>query len=83
MELASGAEFGLESFSPEPGYGFVTLTVDHGERRLPQLLRELDGVATATLRQPTLDDVFLALTGRGGGGGAGPVLHRRHRGRDR
>jgi ABC-2 type transport system ATP-binding protein len=42
----------------------VTLTVDRGERVLPSLLRELDGVVTATLRQPTLDDVFLALTGR-------------------
>jgi ABC-2 type transport system ATP-binding protein len=44
------------------------LTVDTGERVLPELLRALDGagirVATATLRQPTLDDVFLALTGR-------------------
>jgi ABC-2 type transport system ATP-binding protein len=42
----------------------VTLTVDHGERVLPPLVRALDGVVTATLRQPTLDDVFLALTGR-------------------
>lgn len=42
----------------------ITLTVDRGERVLPPLLRELDGVVTATLRQPTLDDVFLALTGR-------------------
>jgi ABC-2 type transport system ATP-binding protein len=42
----------------------VTLTVDRGDRILPSLLRELDAVVTATLRQPTLDDVFLALTGR-------------------
>jgi ABC-2 type transport system ATP-binding protein len=42
----------------------ITLTVEHGERILPTLLRDLDGVTTATLRQPTLDDVFLALTGR-------------------
>lgn len=42
----------------------LTLTVEHGERVLPPLLRELDAVASATLRQPTLDDVFLALTGR-------------------
>jgi ABC-2 type transport system ATP-binding protein len=44
------------------------LTVEHGERVLPALLRELDAagsrVTTAALRQPTLDDVFLALTGR-------------------
>ncbi len=46
----------------------VELTVHHGERVLPPVLRELDAsglvVVTAELRQPTLDDVFLALTGR-------------------
>jgi ABC-2 type transport system ATP-binding protein len=46
----------------------LELVVDHGDRVLPVLLRELDAsgitVTTATLRQPTLDDVFLALTGR-------------------
>lgn len=42
----------------------ATLTVPDGERLLPQLIRNLDGVVTATLRQPTLDDVFLGLTGR-------------------
>ncbi|MFF8771796.1 ATP-binding cassette domain-containing protein [Kitasatospora sp. NPDC015120] len=39
---------------------------------LPGLLRELDAVGVvaqdAALRPPSLDDVFLALTGRGGGG---------------
>ena len=42
----------------------LELTVNHGERVLPAVFRELDTVSTATLRQPTLDDVFLALTGR-------------------
>ena len=42
----------------------LTATVEHGERVLPRLLRGLDSVTSATLRQPTLDDVFLALTGR-------------------
>jgi ABC-2 type transport system ATP-binding protein len=46
----------------------VEVRVAHGERTLPVLLAELDRAflrpATATLRQPTLDDVFLALTGR-------------------
>ncbi|MBU1586356.1 MAG: ATP-binding cassette domain-containing protein [Actinobacteria bacterium] len=42
----------------------VTATVDRGDLLLPRLIRELDSVASATLRQPTLDDVFLALTGR-------------------
>lgn len=44
------------------------LTVDRGDSLLPSLLRDLDAagasVTTAALRQPTLDDVFLALTGR-------------------
>jgi ABC-2 type transport system ATP-binding protein len=46
----------------------LELTVDHGDALLPKLLHELDLAATpastAALRQPTLDDVFLALTGR-------------------
>jgi ABC-2 type transport system ATP-binding protein len=42
----------------------LRLTVDRGELLLPRLLRELDSVTSATIRQPTLDDVFLALTGR-------------------
>lgn len=46
----------------------LELTVDHGDALLPRLLQQLDldaqPAATATLRQPTLDDVFLALTGR-------------------
>lgn len=46
----------------------LELTVDQGDGVLPRLLRELDSAGTSTttarLRQPTLDDVFLALTGR-------------------
>ncbi|MET0989629.1 MAG: DUF4162 domain-containing protein, partial [Glaciihabitans sp.] len=46
----------------------LDVTVDTGERVLPELLRRLDAagvrVVTTTLRLPTLDDVFLALTGR-------------------
>lgn len=46
----------------------VEVRVDHGERILPVLLSELDRAllrpVTTTLRQPTLDDVFLALTGQ-------------------
>jgi ABC-2 type transport system ATP-binding protein len=46
----------------------LELTVDRGDVLLPSLLRALDAdgrvVTTAVLRQPTLDDVFLALTGR-------------------
>lgn len=46
----------------------VTLRVPSGESVLPTLLRDLDRVGidvwTAGVRRPTLDDVFLALTGR-------------------
>jgi ABC-2 type transport system ATP-binding protein len=46
----------------------VTMTVEEGESELPGLLRRLDsaGLAarTASVRVPTLDDVFLSLTGR-------------------
>ena len=45
----------------------VTLTVDDGPRRLVEALRLLDRAGLApsgvTLREPSLDDVFLSLTG--------------------
>jgi ABC-2 type transport system ATP-binding protein len=47
----------------------LRLTVRHGERTLPELLRILDdaGVTLNSIQllRPTLDDVFLTLTGRG------------------
>jgi ABC-2 type transport system ATP-binding protein len=46
----------------------LSFRVDAGDRTLPGLLRTLEdrqvAVLAATLRQPTLDDVFLNLTGR-------------------
>jgi ABC-2 type transport system ATP-binding protein len=46
----------------------VRLTVDRGDQTLPGLLRALDaagiGLASIGLHRPTLDDVFLTLTGR-------------------
>ncbi|MFF2388798.1 ATP-binding cassette domain-containing protein [Agromyces sp. NPDC058104] len=46
----------------------VTVRAPGGDRALPRYIRELADagidVAAATHRQPTLDDVFLALTGR-------------------
>ncbi|MFE6964740.1 ATP-binding cassette domain-containing protein [Agromyces sp. NPDC057679] len=46
----------------------VSITAPGGDRALPRYIRELSNagidVAAATHRQPTLDDVFLALTGR-------------------
>ncbi len=48
--------------------GTVHFHVAHAQRRLPELLRALDhaGVAltSVSVKRPTLDDVFLRLTGR-------------------
>jgi ABC-2 type transport system ATP-binding protein len=48
--------------------GEVRLTVEHGDEALPILLRALDeaGITLHTINvsRPTLDDVFLTLTGR-------------------
>jgi ABC-2 type transport system ATP-binding protein len=65
--------------------GDLRLTVEHGEEALPVLLRVLDGaglsISSISLSRPTLDDVFLTLTGRSlrddspssaGAPGAGP-----------
>jgi ABC-2 type transport system ATP-binding protein len=49
--------------------GTVRVSVPHGESALPELLRILHGVGitlqSVHLASPTLDDVFLSLTGRG------------------
>ena len=48
--------------------GEVRLTVEHGDEALPVLLRVLDDaditLHTINVSRPTLDDVFLTLTGR-------------------
>jgi ABC-2 type transport system ATP-binding protein len=48
--------------------GSLRLTVERGEEALPVLLRTLDGagitMSAISLSRPTLDDVFLTLTGR-------------------
>jgi ABC-2 type transport system ATP-binding protein len=48
--------------------GALKLTVDRGEQALPSLLRVLDAAGltleSINLSRPTLDDVFLTLTGR-------------------
>ena len=48
--------------------GALRLTVERGEEALPVLLRTLDGagitMSAISLSRPTLDDVFLTLTGR-------------------
>jgi ABC-2 type transport system ATP-binding protein len=46
----------------------VAVTVRNGEAALPELIRHLQRrgieIAAATVKRPTLDDVFLGLTGR-------------------
>jgi ABC-2 type transport system ATP-binding protein len=46
----------------------MQLYVDRGEEVLPEVLRLLDrngaAIRTVTLARPTLEDVFLRLTGR-------------------
>jgi ABC-2 type transport system ATP-binding protein len=48
--------------------GTITVSVREGEALLPEFVRRLHengiDVATASVRRPTLDDVFLGLTGR-------------------
>ncbi len=48
--------------------GELRLTVERGEEALPALLRVLDGagitMSAISLSRPTLDDVFLTMTGR-------------------
>jgi ABC-2 type transport system ATP-binding protein len=61
---------GLGSGPPqaEPATRSVTLPVDNGPALLPEAVRRLDAaglvLSDLTLRRPTLDDAFLALTGR-------------------
>jgi len=47
---------------------WIRMTVEHGEEALPSMLRALDShgisLASIQLARPTLDDVFLTLTGR-------------------
>ncbi|PRY67237.1 ABC-2 type transport system ATP-binding protein [Glaciihabitans tibetensis] len=66
----TGAETSADpgSATTAPPVTALSVTVQSGDRLLPRLLHGLDAAGvpavSATLRQPTLDDVFLSLTGR-------------------
>jgi ABC-2 type transport system ATP-binding protein len=59
----------------------ITVPVNGGARRLVQIVRDLDEASIAiddiALRRPTLDDVFLALTGHGAAPGADEPAQRK------
>jgi ABC-2 type transport system ATP-binding protein len=68
-ELAKAALAGLPGVREAAVDGTaLRLTVEHGDQALPGLLRALDaagvGLTSIGLHRPTLDDVFLTLTGR-------------------
>jgi len=66
-ERATGILTGLPDLTPERTRDTVRLTSPDGSRILVDVLRALDsdGVSPTTIavREPSLDDVFLALTG--------------------
>jgi len=50
--------------SPEVNDGMVTFSVPHGDTFLPEFVRGFrSGLLSINVRRPTLDDVFLKLTG--------------------
>ncbi|MBE0481204.1 MAG: ABC transporter ATP-binding protein, partial [Dehalococcoidia bacterium] len=52
--------------SPEIHDGVVTICVPHGEAFIPELVRSFNTrLLSISVRRPTLDDVFVKLTGRG------------------
>ena len=51
--------------SPAVENGVITFSITHGEKFLPQLMRNFQSrLLSIGVRRPTLDDVFLKLTGR-------------------
>ncbi|WP_022892145.1 ATP-binding cassette domain-containing protein [Agromyces subbeticus] len=68
FETATDAAAAAARIDGEASGSIVTVTAPGGDRALPRYIRSLGDagleVVAATHRQPTLDDVFLALTGR-------------------
>jgi ABC-2 type transport system ATP-binding protein len=70
-EMARQAATLISDLSPKPPHfdgSSVELTVEDGPQRAAEVLRRLDAgnvaVVGLTLREPSLDDVFLSLTGK-------------------
>ncbi len=63
---ASAAELGsMFGLTPAVDNGTLRIEVSDGAAMIPRLVRDLSAQVTAvTLRRPSLDDVFLKLTGR-------------------
>ncbi|MEM2124358.1 MAG: ATP-binding cassette domain-containing protein [Methanolinea sp.] len=64
--VAGDPPAGIEILGEREG-GEVVFSTDHGSEKVPELFRWLEGrghkVHSLSLREPTLDDVFLALVG--------------------
>lgn len=83
LSVSGDPDKAAELLAAEPGVREHTvdgeslrLTVEHGEEALPAMLRILDGAGISLraiqLARPSLDDVFLTLTGRSLREDAGP-----------
>jgi ABC-2 type transport system ATP-binding protein len=80
-----GSHFGVTGtdLHVEPEMGTISLPVSGGAHSLTEAVRALDAatyeLADIALRRPSLDDVFLSLTGHGSEDEAGPPTARRRR----
>lgn len=64
-EAASRELRGKYNLSPQIQNGMITFSVPHGETFLPDFVRSFNSrLLSISVRRPTLDDVFLKLTGR-------------------
>ena len=63
----------------------IAFSIDHGEQFLPEFVKSFQGhILSISLRRPTLDDVFLKLTGasiRAEGAAPSGLMRRRMMGR--